>query len=427
MISKLKDVLSWRFIFFSSFQLFGQVLGLSMSILFTWKLTVEDFGIYNLSLSVMSILLTLSFSWSSSLFTFYGTRMNVTRNNVEEIVYTRLRILLVTIPILIFTFFALKEYIAGFTSLDTKIVYLILVWVFLRMSQEFLIYYYIAIDKRILSSTISVFNRTMTIVLVLILYSSFNDILIIIVLAEAVSLFYWFFIRRKDFNIQNRKMSQLSKYIKFSLWQLFGYIGIYIVNFGDNLFIRIFLDINAIAVYNSAYKIFSGIFVLANVFSSFFVADVAKFIEKKEHRSLKKFYYNTRFNLLIMIFLVHLLIFVFSPYIFSMLFPVAYYRAYLSFRILLIASMTRYITVFQMMFLNLTNRFRVQQSFNIVTAILNMVLNLFFVPVFGIVGAAISTSVSYTLLLILSSLYTESKIIKRIKGEDNEEHCTINN
>jgi O-antigen/teichoic acid export membrane protein len=353
--------------------------------------------------------------------------MNVTRNNVEEIVYTRLRILLVTIPILIFTFFALKEYIAGFTSLDTKIVYLILVWVFLRMSQEFLIYYYIAIDKRILSSTISVFNRTMTIVLVLILYSSFNDILIIIVLAEAVSLFYWFFIRRKDFNIQNRKMSQLSKYIKFSLWQLFGYIGIYIVNFGDNLFIRIFLDINAIAVYNSAYKIFSGIFVLANVFSSFFVADVAKFIEKKEHRSLKKFYYNTRFNLLIMIFLVHLLIFVFSPYIFSMLFPVAYYRAYLSFRILLIASMTRYITVFQMMFLNLTNRFRVQQSFNIVTAILNMVLNLFFVPVFGIVGAAISTSVSYTLLLILSSLYTESKIIKRIKGEDNEEHCTINN
>ena len=68
----------------------------------------------------------------------------------------------------------------------------------------------------------------------------------------------------------------------FARWQIFGLTAVYLVNWGDNIVLRIFVSFEEIGIYNFAYKIFSGIIGLILLINNYFLPLLINNIDNKK-------------------------------------------------------------------------------------------------------------------------------------------------
>lgn len=389
------------------------LLGFISNILIVRKLSISDYGSYTVILALVGLITTFGFSWSSSSILYYGSRELNVRNKLNRTFWARNVIMSATLVLVIFLYTIFYKNINSYLGIDYS--WILLLWLFTVVVEDYLVQFYLTIHKQTISSIVSITAKLFLLAIVLIFNFDIKMLIWINVISHATVIFYVFGLNRKfDLSFDFEK-SWFKEVLKFSLWQLFGFSGLYLINFGDTIVIKEFLAEEDIAIYNVGYKLFNTFASFAFVISSFFAASITENIINQNGDKIRSFYYKERLIILALALVGHVLLFFISKHLILLFYGDRYLGSVIVFNILLVGSFFRYISVFYTLFYNVTQKYVVLQTVNIFRAIINIGLDIILVQRFGIIGPAIATVLAILITLSFSIIYCEPKIMKLSK------------
>lgn len=402
-----------RFIFFSILRILSMVLGLISNIFIVRKLTVEDFGIFSVALLVVNLITTFGFSWSSSSILYFGSKEKEKFGNLNKTFWSRNIIIFVSLVIVTIGIILFREQINSYVGLNIWI--LLLLWLYVSVAENYLNQYYLAVKKQITSSMLSITAKIIYILLIVIIPFDVITLILIYIVSHATVIFYVLGINRKDVGRFEFDKNWFKEVLNFSLWQLFGFSGLYLINFGDIAVVKHFLTIEDVGIYNAAYQLFNAAASFSFVISSYYASNISSYFTSKDTKKIKQFFYRERFYILIISLAGHLLAIMLSRPIITLLYGQEYIQSVTIFNLLMIGSLIKFTTVFYMLYYNTNGKHAIQQTINICIAIVNVLLSIVFVQIMGLIGPAVGTIVSLFLSFLFSFFYCEKRILYFIR------------
>lgn len=396
------------FIIFSLLRILVMVLGLLSNIIVIRKLSVNEFGIYSVAFILIGFLTTFGFSWSSSSILYYGSRERERYGNINKTFWARNIIIFFSLVIITVLFALFRKQINDYVGIEIS--FLLLIWLYVGVIEDYLVQYFLAVKKQLLSSLISITSKSAFMILIFIFDFDIKFLIILNIISTAMVIFYIFACKSDEIGKFEFEGKWFKEVLNFSLWQLFGFSGLYIINFGDAAVIKHYMTVADVGIYNAAYKLFTNIAGFSYIISSFYASTISSYFEKKEFGKLREFFYRERFYIFAASTFGHILVIILAKPIILFLYGEPYLQSTYILIILLIGSIFRYLSVFYMLYLNTNKKHKIQQSINIVTSVLNIVLDIVFIQIFGLVGPAIATSAAIIITMIYTAFYCEKRI-----------------
>ncbi|GMQ60452.1 flippase [Vallitalea sediminicola] len=404
-----------NFIIYSLLKVLTMVLSLITNIFIVRKLSVNDFGVFSVAFMLIGLITTFGFSWSSSSILYYGSKEKAKNGNINKTFWARNIIIFFSLIITSVIFAAFRKQINDYIGIEVS--FLILIWLYVSVAEDYLSQYFLAVNRQLLSSMLSVTAKVIYIILIISISFDVQALIILNIISHATVLTYILGMQKKDIGKFQFDRSWFKEVLNFSLWQLFGFSGLYLINFGDTAIIKHFMTTEDVGIYNAAYKLFNNIAGFAFVISSYYASSVSAYFANNNHKKIKNFFYRERFIILVLSTIAHILVMFFAEPIIVTLYGERYIESVRIFNILMVGSVFRYLSVFYMLYYNTNKKHKLQQTINIFRAILNLGLDIIFVKLFGLSGPAIATTVAILITSIFSALYCERKIIKLAKKE----------
>ena len=192
------------------------------------------------------------------------------------------------------------------------------------------------------------------------------------------------------------------KLISFGIPVSIGAFGWLILSYTDTLTLTYFKGLEQVALYNVALPIAGLLWYFSrSIITVIFPMSSELWIKKKKY--LQKgvtFLQKYSFALIIPFALI---MFSFPDIIIRILFGETYVAASSALMILAIGTIIYTVAAINSTMLNAVNQHRLNTKIILMGAVLNILLNFILIPKFNIVGAAIATSTSYLLILILTT------------------------
>lgn len=203
-------------------------------------------------------------------------------------------------------------------------------------------------------------------------------------------------------------LSAVRSLFRDSLWYVMGALAVYLINWGDNIVLRIYTDFESIGQYNFGYQIFKGMLICFSTIQMFYLPDIAKFL--KDRVQFDHFLKVTRVQIMGMgvagLVVVGLAL---EPGL-SLVYGDKYSPALPVMYCLLIASVFALYQMLQLAIVVGMSRFAFVQVANFVALAVNLGLDFALVPHYGIMGAAIATTVAYAVLAVLFKWYVRNRL-----------------
>ncbi|MCK9150777.1 flippase [Methanobacterium alcaliphilum] len=214
---------------------------------------------------------------------------------------------------------------------------------------------------------------------------------------------------KSQVSITTPSFSLLKHYIKFSLPLIPFNLSMMIMSSGDRYIIGYYLDPSAVGIYSASYILGSVLSFLYAPISTVFFPTITRLFENKDDAMQK--YLTFTFKLFLMIGLPALFgIAVLSKQLLSILTTSIFVGSFIIVSIIAIGDL----------FFNLSNMFsNILMLFKknnliafsyIISAIINITLNIYLVSLIGIIGAALSSVITYIILFSIISFFSFREI-----------------
>ena len=183
-------------------------------------------------------------------------------------------------------------------------------------------------------------------------------------------------------------------FLRYVVPQLWGFVGIYVVNWVDVYFIRKNCTMDELGAYQFLYTIFVKFAVFAYVANTLLFPRIMAW-KKEDPSAISRFTRGVPHLVLLVVMFACGILLVIFPSLFDLFFGDKYAIAYSSFA-LMVCSVPCYFTSYLFIpVLNSFDRVKYVQTVNIISAVCNCVIDYILVPRHGIVGAALGTFVAY--------------------------------
>lgn len=231
-----------------------------------------------------------------------------------------------------------------------------------------------------------------------------------IIISNAVSSLYlskkcnaFKFIRKEyvDFKI-------LDKMMKFSIPMVPNSVSWWIITASDRYMVASFIGLGAAGVYSVAFKIPSMLTVLSSVFMQAWQISAIKEFDSKD----KGMFYTEIYQLYsAFLMIICSLIIMLSKYISFVLFSLDFFSAWIYVPVLMIAFVFNGLSAYLGTIYTSAKATKMLFYSTITGAIFNIILNFYFIPKLGVMGAAIATLLSYFLIWLIR-LINSSQFLK---------------
>ena len=399
-----------KFLLYAFLRIFVKFLGLTTNIIIIRALPITEYGVFSIVLMLVGLITTFGFSWSSSSILYYGSKEKAQSGSVNKTFWARNIIISFSLIITSVVFFIFRTHINRYIGIDAA--FLVLIWLYVSVAEDYLNQYFLAVKRQIMSTLLSITAKIIYIVLILVISFDVKTLIIINIISHASVLLYSLGINSKDVSRFEYDKEWFKEILNFSLWQLFGFSGLYLINFGDTAVIKYFMTTDKVGIYNAAYKLFEAVANFVFIISGYYAGAASQFFENRDHKSIKSFFYKERFLIFGLSLIAHFMVMILSKPIIIKLYGYQYIESVLIFNILMVGSIFRYIGVFYMLYYNTNKKYKLQQAINIFRAILNIILDIIFIQLFGLIGPAIATTTAIVLTFLISFLYCEKRIYK---------------
>lgn len=405
-------------IFFVALKIFDLAIAFFINLKIINLLSVEEYGIYNIILSVLGILVTFGFSWTSSSLLYFGTEEKAKYDSLNRTFWARNIILFFSYFILLLFFFIFQKNINQYIGIP--VTYFLIFWILVKGISDYLVYYFLAIEKRNTSSLINISARIALLLLLFFKEIDIYKLLFYSIVSDLIPVFFIIRVNKNDFGSFVFDRDIFKRILSFGFWQLFGFAGLYLINFGDNLVIKHYLGTENVGIYNVSYKLFMAISGFSYLLNAYYAPKVVKIIQSCHIEELQQIFYRDRKYIFFLLIFPHLIIILSSSFIIEYIFGVRYSLAAMSTAILTLGSIVRYYTSFNILVYNCFKKYHIMQILNLGQSILNVILDVIFVPRLGITGAAIGTVSSIVLVSIFETIYANTILIKFIGNNTKE-------
>ncbi|MGF3213662.1 lipopolysaccharide biosynthesis protein [Facklamia sp. P12945] len=409
---RIIDFLNERknFILYFLLKVLIMLLGLITNIVIVRKLSINDFGLFSLAFMFIGLITTFGFSWSSSSILYYGSQEKAKTGSINKTFWARNVIISASLILTTTLFVIFRNSINEYIGIE--VTFLLLIWLYISVAEDYLSQYFLAVKKQLLSSMLSVTAKLIYLAMIFIFEIDVKTLILLNIISHSTVLFYIFGINKNDIGKFEFDKSFFIEILNFSLWQLFGFSGLYLINFGDTAVIKYFMTTKDVGIYNAAYKLFNTIANFSFVISSYYAGSVSQYFAKNQYKEIKHFFYKERFIIFGLSTFMHLIVIFFSKLIITKLYGEQYENSVQIFNILMLGSMFRYWGVFYMIYYNTNQKYKIQQTINIFRSVLNVILDIVLIQYFGLIGPAVATTISIVITLIFSIFYCEKNIFK---------------
>ncbi|NLJ18275.1 oligosaccharide flippase family protein [Globicatella sulfidifaciens] len=402
-----------NFIGYLLLRILNMALGFITNVFIIRQLSVNDYGVFSIALMLIGLFTTFGFSWSSSSILYFGSREKAKTGNLNKTFWSRNIIIAISLLIMTILFGLFRNQINNYIGLEVAL--LVLIWLYISVAEDYLVQYFLAVKKQLLSSLLSFTAKSIYLTMIIIFSFDVKTLILINIISHATVLLYIIKINKSDIGKFEFDKSWFKKIFNFSIWQLFGFSGLYLINFGDTFVINHFMTTEDVGIYNAAYKLFDPIGNFSFVISSYYASSITQNFINKSSGKIRQFFYKERFLILLLSTLGHIVVMALARPLIVTFFGVEYTDSVVIFQILMVGSIFKYASVFYMLYFNANGKHRLQQFINIFRAIFNVVLNVILIKQFGLIGVAVGTTLSIIVTLLISAIYSEKKVLELSK------------
>lgn len=211
---------------------------------------------------------------------------------------------------------------------------------------------------------------------------------------------YYIFIR--DEIVITWNFSMLKSVMAFSLPILPGVISSWVLNLSDRIFISKFYSTTEVGIYSLGYQIAGLVLLFTTAFKSAYDPYFFRIANTKKRDEAVKILYKTNHIFLIILIAVSFGIAFFAKEVVIIFFNETYYPSY---QIVPIISLGYFFSQNSALLNTMVyqeKKTKVVMYITIISAGVNIVLNFLLIPLWGILGAAIVTLISYFIIFILT-------------------------
>ena len=373
----------------------------------------------NLFEMVASMFLSFGFTWSAFGIIRFGKEEELSKGTINHTSSVRLWVVfpLLTISILLIILFRnnLLNYIG--TNDRSMIPYLI-VNVVLFVSHEHITSTLTTAEKHRQNVLFYLGISVGKLCLLIVFYFHCLDVTAELYIKVNVAvLFVLLFLRipflKKNYFLPFGSVSKkdLITFLKFVIPQIYGFTGLYLIDWMDVYFIRRSCDLAELGSYQFLYSIFMKIASFALLLNTLFFPKIVNwknYDQTKLKKYLKRF---PNFIFLISMLSIALFISIYYP-AFSCFFKDKYVVAYPSFNLILLTIPFYFLVYVFVPVLNTYERVRYIQVVNLVSALSNLLIDFFLIKHIGIVAAAFGTFVAFFIKYLLL-LFAIMKMFQR--------------
>lgn len=203
------------------------------------------------------------------------------------------------------------------------------------------------------------------------------------------------------------KFKHLREYLSFCLPTVPGGISNWVVNSSDRYVIALFLGPACVGYYSPGYALGNTISMFIAPLSFILPVVLSKYYDEGHHSDVKTILsYSMKYFLALAIPSVVGLSLLSKPLLTILSTPEIAEQGYLITTFLALSGLLFGLYAIITQILMLEKKTGISGTIWIVAAILNLGLNIIFVPIFGIIGAAVTTLLAFSLAFVLSTYYS---------------------
>lgn len=383
------------------------LLGFLTSVMIARALGPENNGIYSLIVLIPAFLIIFTdFGLTSSIVFYIGSKKYSLREIFGTSVILSALIIFVSLFIGLIIIFLLRDDL--FANIDVNYLFLALSLIPFKIFLNLIVNVLLGIQKIIDYNLVQLINAAIFLVLVGIFLLGSQFSIRWAVLSEIISLFIAcsFMLIRLKKEIGGIILS----WNKILFKDMFSYgIKSYLGNVGNFLHLKVdvwmigaFLNPLAVGLYSVSAILAEKLQMVSQSVSITLFPRVASEREESQIKSFTPLVLRNTFLINLLVFIV---IFLLSGWLVTLFYSKEYSASILPFQILLIGATTY--SGYRIIAYDLAGRGKplINTIISLVSLFLNVLLNMIFIPKFGIVGAAWATAISYTFTFILSIIF----------------------
>lgn len=397
-----------EFFLFSVLRVTAQGLFAVLPLVFAFFLSPEGFGAFSLGMMVIYLFISLLVTSSHFPFVVYAGEERKKRKKISQTFTSRLVLLMASTVIFLLVVLLFQDSLAEFTSL-TKPEYFFLVLAYFGMGLRF--YFenlFLGLNMRRHHALYEVLTAFFAVLYLGYLYffSVIDLTHIFLMLFIAPLLSFLCMSWTIDYSLLlplEFKRKNFVKLLRYTVWVGFGGIAVYVVNWGDNFVLRQFVSLEEIGVYNLGYQILKGLIILTSTINLYFLPFITQNLENK--RKMRDYLYSKRPRILSLgVVAIIAAYFVIPPFI-EFIYGQTYQGAIAIGQILLLGGLFALYRDFYQPLFSALKKYKFATGVIIAAGILNLLLDFLFVPLMGIMGAAIATVAAFFLIASSYEIY----------------------
>lgn len=406
------------FVFFIA----SALLAYGFRLLLARKLSLEDFGLFFSLIAFFGFLsLFRDFGLSQSIYYFLPRFLaNDEKGKVRSMISKILRFEIVSsfilaVIIILFSELLVKHY---FHAGSQKLIFLFSIGFFLNSIELVYQTVFNGFQNQFLYSLHNFTRNVLVFSITLIGFTFVTNtyvpsIAYLITYALALIIFglvFHLYLFPEYFKLKKEK-TELKPLLIFGFSATLSSLGFFLITYTDTLLLTYFRTLEEVALYSAAIPIITLMLYLPFSVSGVILPLSSELWEKKMEGSLRFAVEKlTKYLFVILIPIAGVLI-VYPEITLNLLFGTKFAQASPALTILAIGAVFYGVGYIYLNFLFGISGPKTNTILSLSIAILNLILNLVLIPKYGIIGAAISTAISYFVLFILSTIFL-SKLIK---------------
>jgi O-antigen/teichoic acid export membrane protein len=202
-------------------------------------------------------------------------------------------------------------------------------------------------------------------------------------------------------------------FLKFGFFASLGAFGFIILGYADTMILTYFTDLKNVALYNVAVPIVSLLWYFSRS-ATMVIYPMSSELWAKKHKDFSKGVEMLQKYSFVIIIPFALVMFSFPDIIIRLLFGESYVPAQYALQILAVGAIAYTVMNINNNVLMAIGQVKQNTYYLLIGAFFNLVLNFILIPLYGIIGAAIATSLSYVVVLILTSLRINKSVKTRL-------------
>ena len=391
------------------------IIGLLSTLIYGVIFLKKDIALISLFEMVVGLFLSFGFTWSTMAVTRFGKEELKNNNSLGYTSSIRIGIiaplLLISIILLVLFKESLLEYIG---SKDTTLISLLICNLVLLVIHEHIIYIFITVEKHFFNALHYIGESIGKIGILAIFYFRLVEnpsaelylklsviILMVLLVIRLFFIKYHYF-----FPIVVGKKHDYVRHLKYVLPQIYGFCGLYIINWVDVYFIRMYCTMDDLGAYQFMYSIFVKLSGFAIIINTIFFPKIMDWKITGSENFKKYLRYAPTGVLLGAVVCFGIFLHIYPP-VFSLFFNDKFGSAYSSFNILVLSLPFVFGSYLFVPVLNSYDRVGYIQLVNVISAGCNILIDYYFIRKYGIIAAAYATLIAYLCKYILLSMATE--------------------